>query len=299
MRAMVIAVGLITILVCGCQGGAGLVGPQGQPGPTGPSGPRGETGSAGPIGPEGPQGAMGTQGPPGAQGMTGPQGPQGIPGAAGKMICTPGKGFCEGTVRWKCSKLGLDATDPFDCAVSYPSWYTANNPIVCATDHCASWDTVCCRSLKPTTVNFTQPAWVGAAYLLPVTAGVIPWVLGAASDPTLDIAQQVPYGPCTQTTLSGFYRSAQGPPTVCPSASPSGYGLQIGTFDTKNFPAGQTVTVTPSGATVVNFNNGTSQCTKWNGTVRVVYPPSWSVTTNLTCSTNSAIALVGTIAGEQ
>ena len=73
------------MLVAGCDGVVGPMGPPGPPGEMGPPGPPGE------IGPPGPPGEIGPPGPPGDPGPPGPPGPPipclvGIPAPPGPLI---------------------------------------------------------------------------------------------------------------------------------------------------------------------------------------------------------------------
>jgi hypothetical protein len=72
MKAMCLAVAMLSVVLASCsgpQGPQGQAGPQGQQGAAGPPGP---TGSAGPAGPAGPKGDPGPEGPPGPAGTSSP-----------------------------------------------------------------------------------------------------------------------------------------------------------------------------------------------------------------------------------
>ena len=66
MKAMCLAVAVLSLVLASCsgpQGPQGQAGPQGQQGAAGPPGPTGPAGPAGPKGPEGPPGPAGASGP--------------------------------------------------------------------------------------------------------------------------------------------------------------------------------------------------------------------------------------------
>ena len=68
MKAMCLAVGMLSLVLASCSG------PQG---PQGQAGPQGQQGAAGPPGPTGPAGAAGPKGEPGPEGPPGPAGASG------------------------------------------------------------------------------------------------------------------------------------------------------------------------------------------------------------------------------
>jgi hypothetical protein len=88
---MLATLSLVTILITGCTGAAGPIGPQGLTGPQGPAGAIGPTGPAGAKGDTGATGSAGAKGdtgatgPAGAIGAIGPTGPKGDTGAAGPV----------------------------------------------------------------------------------------------------------------------------------------------------------------------------------------------------------------------
>lgn len=101
ITVILIALLMVTLVLCSCVGEQG---PQGEVGPQGPQGEVGAQGPQGDVGPQGPQGETGAQGPQGEKGEAGEQGPQGVagvdglPGEAGKTAEYRAK---DGWVQWK------------------------------------------------------------------------------------------------------------------------------------------------------------------------------------------------------
>jgi hypothetical protein len=69
MKAMCLAVAMLSLVLASCSGPQG---PQGQAGPQGQQGASGPPGPTGPAGPAGPKGDAGPAGPPGQAGASGP-----------------------------------------------------------------------------------------------------------------------------------------------------------------------------------------------------------------------------------
>lgn len=253
----------VTLVLVACQGS---VGPQGPEGPEGPHGPA--DGPPGPAGPAGPRGE------------TGPQGPA---GAAGQQICTPGQAFCEDGRLWTCTKLGTDAVGGFDCPTLYGVYGSPTNPLSCQTSECSGTAAACCRGTQPNCVfNLIAPVLSGHSYFL---------------------GRTTPAG----TTCSGPVGSCPGGVTVslyAPAAQCGGdaFSMSLAAIKPAQFPVGQTVTVTSAAVGSYSrtlLGQPAQTCSSWSGTIRLDADlPSWRVTVDLTCATNSQILLRGTFSGD-
>ena len=97
-------------------------------------------------------GSAGGNGTPSSGGGSGGQG--------GGVTCTPNAWFCDGDMRWHCTKSGSDATDGTDCTLSG----SASNPGSCSAG-------VCVRSQPVCSWTVTAPFTSSGSTNVPTTMG--------------------------------------------------------------------------------------------------------------------------------
>jgi hypothetical protein len=187
------------------------------------------------------------------------------------VTCNPGEMICNGNHLWSCTLSGHDATHVEDCIAEG----TASNPSTCITSGCPGGNAACCkRSDDPCVYSVTSPvAMVGTCTppqaTLNTTCGTLSFVVFTTPAPAPNV--------CSLDIFEVFAAIDRMKHAVGTSFSLGAGDAVIYSATTIGVPA---------------------NCSVWTGTVHWISDiPSWRVDLDLTCTTSSAIHLVGMFHG--
>jgi hypothetical protein len=228
-----------------------------------------------------------------ATGGTGTSG--GTTGSPSGMSCTPFSSWCENDMLLNCTRSGMDATG-YDCTKLNSTMYSYHCVSQCP-NQASNFGPCCSYTAAPGTTGGTTG---GPAPKIPCSVALT--LPASVNQDSTNFPSGMYCSPPSKPDCPGYGTldvSFVNEPKTCPPTS-TGYSFNVSIYRA-SITVGQPISF-PSQVAFVNYTdaaNSQNNCSGWSGTMTLVSDaPIWKLTFDLTCFSNTAVKLKGTLSGD-